>query len=256
MYFSADRLALANKAVKETFAHTSVAWQVIPHWETGDPSQTQVPNDSLTAFNFIPLAPLPIDFTVTVAQAIAPKPDMLLTLVVANTVKLATAFDNKVFPGLRPGAQEVHIPATWPPAAVLKHLIDARVLVEQGGYRAPSCLVVTTDGLHKITKLTTTLIPESQVVLPPAHISSLHRVDQLEDPVADVKAYLLGRRQRIPAGGAADASPGEEAVDIAVSVPPSLEVVGDNAGVIQLRVRITFALRVKDLHGFVAVRTP
>ena len=42
MYFSAERLALANKAVTETFEQSSIAWQAIPHWDTGDPGQTQV----------------------------------------------------------------------------------------------------------------------------------------------------------------------------------------------------------------------
>ena len=73
---------------------------------------------------------------------------------------------------------------------MLTQLINARVWIEQGGYRAPSCLVVTTDGLQKISTLTTTFIPESQAVLPPAHIKSLHRVDQLENPVVDVEAYV------------------------------------------------------------------
>jgi hypothetical protein len=42
-------------------------------------------------------------------------------------------------------------------------------------------------------------------------------------------------------------------VDIAVSVPPSLEVVGDTAAnAIQLLVRVSFATRVKDEGGLVA----
>ena len=61
----------------------------------------------------------------------------------------------------------------------------------------------------------------------PANINSLERVDILEQPFVDTRGYLLGRRQRIAHGGAAEASPGEEALDLAVSVPPSLEVVGD-----------------------------
>ena len=58
---------------------------------------------------------------------------------------------------------------------------------------------------------------------------------------------LLGRRQRIAHGGAAEASPGEEPVDLAVSVPPSLEVVGEHRdNNIELAVRISFATRIKD----------
>ena len=39
MYLSAERMALASQAVQETFEQTSIAWQAIPHWDTGDPSQ-------------------------------------------------------------------------------------------------------------------------------------------------------------------------------------------------------------------------
>ena len=42
MYLSAERLALANQTVQETFEQTSVAWQAIPHWDTGDPGQAKV----------------------------------------------------------------------------------------------------------------------------------------------------------------------------------------------------------------------
>ena len=50
------------------------------------------------------------------------------------------------------------------------------------------------------------------------------------------------------------ASPGEEPVDLAVSVLPSLEVVGETAtGNIELAVRIRFATRIKDVRGVVAV---
>jgi hypothetical protein len=45
-------------------------------------------------------------------------------------------------------------------------------------------------------------------------------------------------------------------VDLAVSVPPSLEVVGDTANLIQLRARIRYATRVKDPTGLVVFRTP
>ena len=38
---------------------------------------------------------------------------------------------------------------------------------------------------------------------------------------------MLGRRQLIAHGAAPDASPGEEPVDLAVSVLPSLEVIGE-----------------------------
>ena len=67
---------------------------------------------------------------------------------------------------------------------------------------------------------------------------------------------MLGRRQEIAQGGAPTASPGEEPVDIAVSVPPSLEVVGETAnGQIELAVRMRFATRVKDARGVVVFHT-
>ena len=49
MYLSAERLALANQEIQETFEQTCVTWQAIPHWDTGDPSQTFVRNDFMTA---------------------------------------------------------------------------------------------------------------------------------------------------------------------------------------------------------------
>lgn len=94
----------------------------------------------------------------------------------------------------------------------------------------------------------------ADVLLPPANINSLQRVDTLAtDP--QVRGWLLGRRQRIAPGGAAKASPGGEAVDLAVSVPPGLEVVGDTSNnAIELDVRLSYALRIKDEGGLVAFR--
>jgi hypothetical protein len=58
---------------------------------------------------------------------------------------------------------------------------------------------------------------------------------------------MAGRRQLIPYGAASEASPGEEPVDLAVSVLPSLEVVGETVNSqIELSVRIRYALRIKD----------
>ncbi len=260
MYLSAERLALANQTVKETFEQTSVAWQAIPHWDTRDPSQTAVPQDNLTApYVFLDLKPLPIEFDVTLAEAISPKPNALLSKVIAYTVKLAAAVDDAVFPALRKGAPAASI-ATPATADILKALIDARVLVEQGGNRAPSCLITDTAGLKQLTALTTSGFPGTDVLLAPANINCLQRVEKLEQPVPKTKAamaYLLGRRQRIAAGGAAEASAGEEALDLAVSVPPSLEVVGDtDTNTIKLRVRITYALRIKDPSGYAVITNP
>jgi hypothetical protein len=261
VYLSAELLALANQTVLETFEQCSVAWQAIPHWDTGDPSQTMVPNDSLTAPANVALNLEPIDFTVTLAQAIAPTPDEVLERVIANTVLLAKKVDDAVFPALlasMTAATTVHIPVTPTTPQLLFGLIEARAKVENGGYRAPSCLVTNTIGLEIIAGSTiATGYSGTDVLLPPANINSLHRVNTLAPATApDVAAWLLGRRQRIAHGGAAGASPGEEAVDLAVSVPPSLEVVGDTANNIDLRVRIRFVTRVKDQNGLVVFRAP
>ncbi len=260
MYLSADRLALANKAVTETFEQTSVAWQAIPHWDTRDPSKTQVPNGVVP-----PGAPLTLglankDFTVTLAEAIAPTPDAVLVAVIAKTVALAAAVDNTVFPALGAGAsQQVTITTSSPPTqGDLTALIAARALVEAGGYRAPSCLITNTAGLQQLTTLTSGAIPGTDVLLRPADINALQRVDQIGP--AKAMALLLGRRQRIAPGSAMEASPGEEALDLAVGIPPSLEVIGEapapNTNQIQLRVRINFVLRIKDPNGFVVILNP
>ncbi|GLE50801.1 hypothetical protein [Mycobacterium montefiorense] len=261
MYMSAERLALANQAVKDTFAHCSVAWQAFPHWDTGDPSQTMVPNDSLTTLANVPLQLEHVDFIVSLAQAVAPTPDEVLELVNAATVKLAAKVDAAVFPALYPAmtlATTVHIP-WWPTTQqLLTGLIEARAKVENGGYRAPSCLVTDTFGLHYLAGSTiATGNSGTDVLLPPANINSLHRVNTLAPITAlDVRGWLLGRRQRIAHGGAAGASPGEEAVDLAVSVLPSLEVVGATGNNINLRVRIRYVTRVKDRRGLVVIRVP
>ena len=68
------------------------------------------------------------------------------------------------------------------------------------------------------------------------------------------RMLLLGRRRRIAHGGAAETSPGEEPVDLAISVRPSLEVIGENKdGYIELAVRIRFAPRITDKNGVVGV---
>lgn len=261
MYLSAERLALANQTVKETFEQSSVAWQAIPNWDTGDPSQTMVPNDSLTAPANVALDLAYIDFTVTLAQAIAPTPDDLLQRVIAKTVELAAAVDAVVFPALVTAlvpANTVHLVVLPSTADLLVGFIQARALVEEGGYRAPSCLVTDTIGLAYLAVSTIANgYAGTDVLLPPANINSLHRVETLAPAThPDIRGWLLGRRQRIAHGGAAEVSPGEEAVDLAVSIPPSLEVIGDAAGNIDLRVRIKFVTRIKDRNGLVAFQMP
>ncbi|MDR3658475.1 MAG: hypothetical protein P4L48_23335 [Mycobacterium sp.] len=264
MYLSAERLALANQTVKETFEQCSVAWQSIPHWDTGDPSQSMVLSDLVNPPpppDFLALGPLQfVNFTVTLAQAISPMPDAVLARVIANTVTLAANVDNAVFPALLTGTTPTqHIPVLPTAPQLLTGLIGARAMVENGGYRAPSCLVTDTLGLETLAGITLASgIPGTDVLLPPANVNSLHRTNVLA-PAADpdVRGWLLGRRQRIAHGGAAGASPGEEGVDLAVNIPPSLEVVGETStNTIQLRVRISYAVRVKDQNALVVFRAP
>jgi hypothetical protein len=262
MYLTAERLALANQAVKDTFAHCSVAWQTIPHWDTGDPSQTLVPNDNVTSPAILPLTTLSSNpaFKVTVTEAIAPTPDILLSTVIANTVTLAENFDEAVFPALLTGAtQKVVIPAGPSASDLLKAFIAGRALVENKGFRAPACLITDTLGVQTIAASTIgNGYAGTDVLLPPANINSLQRVNKLANDPA-VHGWLIGRRQRIAPAGASDASPGEEAVDLAVSICPSLEVVGEalptDPNYIQMTVRIGYALRLKDEGGLVAFTT-
>jgi hypothetical protein len=256
MYLSAERLAVANQAVKETFEQTSIAWQAIPHWDTGDPSQTRVRNDDLATPGFVSIKSVPVEFFVSLAEAIAPTPDALLAKVIANTVTLAATVDNLVIPELRKkGKPDLELDDS-DSQLILDTLIDARARVEKAAYRAPSCLITDTAGIKKLSQLDGGYSILEQL-LGPANINSLQRAEKLEAPVPATKkarAILLGRRQRIAAGGVAGASCGEEPVDLAVSVNPSLEVVGDTAdNKIALTVRVSYALRIKDGGGLVVV---
>jgi hypothetical protein len=258
MYLSAERISLANQAIRETFEQTCVAWQTIPHWDTGDPGQTQVPNGSPTGPSFQQLNPMPLPpFEVTLAEAISPTPDALIAKVMANTVKLAALVDTSVFKDVHLSAayygSTVHVTAPTP-NDILDALIDARVEVEKAGYRAPSCLLTDTVGVKELNKLFNGYSVLDSL-LGPANINSLQRIDPL--PPADARGLLLGRRQRIAHGGGSGASPGEEPVDLAVSISPSLEVVGDTAtNTIELRIRMTFATRVKEADGVVVFVAP
>jgi hypothetical protein len=267
MYLSAERIAVANKAVQDTFEQSSIAWQAIPHWDTGDPGQLRVRSDYAHAVPTTGLAkPLggaslelkayDVRFAVTVAQAIAPTPDALLAAVIARTVQLATKVDTKVIDLLRTDAKDEVTSPTTGVQDLLNTLIDARATLEKFGYRAPSCLLTGTAGLKALNGLLSG-ISDFQTVLDAASINSLYRVDQLGVGAAKRKLLLIGRRQRIAHGGAAATSPGEEPVDLAVSVPPSLEVVGEtDTGTVEMAVRIRFAPRLTDDYGVVGVVTP
>jgi hypothetical protein len=302
MYLNAERIAILNKAVQDTFEQSSVAWQAIPHWDVGDPGQLRVRSDEAYADeatgdvlsppikpgDSLKLDPESVRFAVTVAQAIAPTPDALLAAVITRTVQLAARVDRTVIGTLIAKAQgnPTVLTSTTPIQDVLNALIEARAQLENHGYRSPSCLLTDTAGLKALNYLDDG-VPELQALLTAANVNSLFRVDQLgsdkgqgpakgSDPakVADEKKgsegkpgdpgqkkvpfngqlLLLGRRQRIAHGGAAATSPGEEPVDLAVSVPPSLEVVGEtDDGHIELAVRIRFAPRITDKNGVVGV---
>jgi hypothetical protein len=264
MYLSAERVAVADKAVQDTFEQSSVAWQAIPHWDTGDRGQLRVRSDyahpqapgGLAAplgGASLELGAATVRFAVTVAQAIAPNPDALLAAVISRAVQLATIVDTTVIDVLRTGAKNEVTSASTSVPDLLDALIDARALLESLGYRAPSCLLTGTPGLKALNNLVNGF-SDFQAVLDAASINSLYRVDQLGTDKR--KLLLIGRRQRIAHGGAAATSAGEEPVDLAVSVPPSLEVVGETDANIEMAVRIRFATRLTDDFGVVGVVTP
>ena len=285
MYLNADRIAVANKTIQDTFEQSCIAWQAIPHWEVGDRGQLRVRSDNayapavnegelsppISPGDSLKLEAKSVRFAMTVAQTIAPTPDALFAAVIARTVQLAGNVDSEVIDLLRKGAKH-SVPVTASPTpiqALLNALIAARAKVEKFGYRAPSCLLTDTEGLKALNDLQSGL-SDFQALLDAANINSVYRVDQLgtgtgsgQDEVSDPgqgnvpfkgRLLLLGRRQRIPHGGAAATSAGEEPVDLAVSVPPSLEVVGEtDPGDIEMSVRIRFAPRFTDLYGVVNV---
>jgi hypothetical protein len=253
VYLSAELLALANQTVLETFEQCSVAWQAIPHWDTGDPGQARVRNDIVNAPGFLPLDLKNEDFQVTVVQANAPTPDSLLAEVMLYTARLAAKVDDDVLPKLY-AADTSPVTTATGDTALLNTLIDARASVEKAGYRAPSCLLTNTEGLKKLSQLVSGYSILEQLLVA-ANINSLYRAETL-DAGTDFRLVMLGRRQRIAHGSAAEALPGEEPVDLAVSVLPSLEVVGETStGDIEVSVRIRYATRIKDATGLYAVKT-
>jgi hypothetical protein len=278
MYLSAELMAVANQAVQETLEQTSIAWQAIPHWDTGDPGQARVRKDLMynsadgtgaapLGADSLELEPKAFRFYVTLAQACASTPDALLAAVMSRTVKLAATVDDSVVGKLHYDAKPYpeEFDQTVKIEDILNYLIDARVKVENAGYRAPSCLLTNTAGVKALSRLVGG-VPVTESLLDAANINSLHRAPILDkprgateatQPDTNIRFLVLGRRQRIAHGCAAAASPGEEPVDLAVSVPPSLEVVGETAsGTIELAVRIRFATRIKDERGVVGVVVP
>jgi hypothetical protein len=271
MYLSAQQLAIANQAVVETFETTSIAWQAIPHWNVGDPGQSRVRNDVVNSPGFLDLQLKQIPFQLTLVQTSAPSTDSLVSEATWYATELAREFDLYVLFWLFAFAWNTKKIDFYEISqdALLQNLIDARATVEDAGYRAPSCLITNTQGLKSLSSLTSGY-PIVESLLEAAHVNSLHRTslytnitnatDKKGDPPKDTKTgtvivdpeprtvmVMLGRRQLIPHAAAPDASPGEEPVDVAVSLLPSLEVVGETTNSqIELSVRVRFALRVKD----------
>jgi len=256
MYLSADRLALANQKALETFEQCSIAWQAIPHWNTGDPGQTQVRSDVLNRPTFLDLELEREEFQLTLAQTSAPTPDSLLTEVFASSALLAKAVDKIVLQKLYDEAKANKvIDLNLPPKVddTLEALIEARASVEDDGYRAPSCIITNTKGLVVLSALAGGY-PSTEGLLTAANVNSMHRATNINAASTALTILVLGRRQLIPMGCAAEAAPGMEPVDLAVSVLPSVEVVGETGtGKIQLAVRIRFAIRVKDRKAIVAI---
>jgi len=199
--------------------------------------------------------------------------DSLLAEVMSTTAILAAKVDWKVIDTLRKGTgvQSKAFKTVNTPD-VMNGLIEARALVEDAGYRAPSCLLTNTEGLTLLNAFTPGNYPVANFILGAANINSLHRTTWIDNSPPDddfdapkptnsysdkVIMILLGRRQRIAQGSAADASPGEEPVDLAVSVLPSFEVVGEDPdGKIAMAIRIRYALRIKDPKGVVLLKKP
>lgn len=308
MSLSAERIGIADRAIQQTFARSSVAWQAVPHWDTGDPGQVRVRGDVIYALPDAPGAPdadlgegpfsmtaLELDdaaelFQVTLAQASAPTPDAVLAAVIPRAVQLARRFDGIVLKAifgqavgksherwyrelsapmettLRDAAAQAREKAggdypTDPTSAdvvgnILSGLIKGRQVLEDCGYRGQSCVIASTAHFTDLSQWVGSNVA-TEGLLVGANANSLHRASQL-DGVDNAKKkptslmIMLGRAQEIPHGAAATASPGEEPIDVAVSVPPSLEVVGELAsGNVQLALRMRFATRVKDARGVV-----
>ena len=205
MYLSAERIAHANRVVQETFQQTSIAWQAIPHWDTGDPGQTLVRADvtAKPAAPALPLDPIHIPFDVTLAQAISPTPDSLLAQVMAQTVHLAEQVDAKVLQAVYVGkGSETQLPAMPNTIGdIIKELIEARASIEDAGYRAPSCLITNTLGLIALSELVSGY-SVTEPLLTTANVNALHRATTIDAGLAADKKLMLvlGRRLRIAPG--------------------------------------------------------
>ncbi|KUI36161.1 hypothetical protein AU195_04740 [Mycobacterium sp. IS-1496] len=256
MHVSADRLNLSDNAIQRTFEQTCVAWQAIPHWDIGDPGATRVRSDTVNP----PGSPTSLKFTdrekpsdLALAQIAAPTPDSMIATAVAAATALATDVDATVITALLTDPIDDLELAGTDPQNIMKTLIAGRAKLEDGGFRAPSCLLTNTKGYQDLSAFSGSY-PVTDLVLAAANVNSLHRCSQLDLVAGKAAMVMLGRRQRIAHGAAAEASCGEEPVDLAVRVMPSLEVIGAKAAAeIEAVVRISFATRVTDNTGVVTL---
>jgi hypothetical protein len=252
---SSERIAVADRAIRHTVERASVVWRAIPRWDTGDPGQTYVVNDVVTATGSedpltcerVGFQSVVRTFRLTLGQATAATPDALLAAVVARAATFATDLDESGLTALGPrrGTAGKAEAAADP----LDALMEARAQVEDAGYRAPACLIAGNDLFRKLHGLV-----DGKSVLPAllaaGNVGELHRSSAL----TGVPGILIGRGQEIPPGRAGSASPGEEPVDLAVALPPSLEVVGETrANEVECLLRLRCALRVKNERGVVVI---
>ena len=273
----------ANRAIREVFETSSVAWRTIPHWETGDPAQTAVRADTVFEAPFPPdafpppqPAPGPFGaasrpiltlrqpFLTSYAQATAPTADQVVAGATTVASYLAEALDRAIGPVLEAasatsidlnhadGGDFDDAGAGTPPVA---KLLEAREAVEKAGLHSPRAVWASPKymaAFHRSNGPDLILQAIAQVL----EMSTIDGVATLKGGAGFTQgALLIGRRQVIAPGRAYEYAPGPEPVDIAVAVPPSLEIVGDNAaGEVELAVRLRYALRVKDARGLVLWR--
>ena len=175
------------------------------------------------------------------------------------------------------------------PGYLMNALIDARALVERFGYRAPSCLLTDTGGLKAISKLDAGF-PVLKPLLEAANVNSRYRVDTLElsedakkaektkkaeeakraaereesgdidkpagpkKPVLEGKYFCSAGANELHTEALRRRLPAKSRSTLAISVSPSLEVIGETSGGnIELAVRIRLAARITDKNGIVGV---
>jgi hypothetical protein len=295
MSLSDATIHAANDAIRQVFETTSLAWRTIPHWVTGDPAQTFIRNDSWFAFPppgpppppppvalpiggaALPVTDRAVPFLVTHAQATASTPDQVVAAATATAVNVVAAFDSDisaalVTPGLAPNVGPPHSEPVNPGAGgpfedagglalpPTAELIGAATTLQFAGYQQPRCVWAGFDyfdAFHRANGADLALPASAQVL----NMSSLYWSTAynafVDNGVARVIVAIIGRRQYIQPGRAFEAAPGPEPIDLAVSVPPSLEIVGeDGFGRIQLAVRVKYALRFKDHRAVVVWHNP